>query len=559
MLSFACFGQKNAKGTVDTTYDHGSNITFPELTPQVIDNLDLLGRIWGFLKYHHPTIAKGQYNWDYELFRMLPSYLQQTNTQQRDAYLVKWILHYGKIPTNKSITPVDSTAFIKPDLAWINSEQLSPKLYNLLTKIYQNRYQGNKYYVTANPFGARNAKFTHENPYSNMYYPDAGYRLLTVYRYWNMLQYFFPYKYLTDTDWNDVMKESIPILLKAQDTVSYISAVKQMIAKCDDSHAVVYSESMRYTLMYNRPPFNVRFLRNDTLVIDSYRNPEKIDENGPHIGDVITHINHQPISRLIDSLKPFFSASNYIGKLNDISDIIVCQNEPSVNLTFITEGKTKNASIPLYSFYDLDYSMKTDSICYKLLDNNIGYISMDDITNKYLNTIKDTIKGTKGLIIDMREYPHEFVQYNLFAFLSDSSTDFCRITSPSLKNPGEFAFENPIITPAKEGEGYKGQVVILINEQSGSQSEFATMLYRKIKNSIVLGSNSVGADGDVTKVELPGGICTYFSGLGIYYPDGSETQRIGIVPDIYGYPTVKGIREGRDELLEKAIEIIKNS
>ena len=46
------------------------------------------------------------------------------------------------------------------------------------------------------------------------------------------------------------------------------------------------------------------------------------------------------------------------------------------------------------------------------------------------------------------------------------------------------------------------------------------------------------------------------SGIGVYYPDGKETQRIGIIPDIEIKPTIKGIREGRDELLEKAISII---
>ena len=44
--------------------------------------------------------------------------------------------------------------------------------------------------------------------------------------------------------------------------------------------------------------------------------------------------------------------------------------------------------------------------------------------------------------------------------------------------------------------------------------------------------------------------------IGVYYPDGKETQRIGIVPDIEIKPTIAGIRSGRDELLEKAIELI---
>jgi len=82
------------------------------------------------------------------------------------------------------------------------------------------------------------------------------------------------------------------------------------------------------------------------------------------------------------------------------------------------------------------------------------------------------------------------------------------------------------------------------------------MFYRTITNTVVIGTNSAGADGNVSRLELPGGIQTMFSGIGIYYPDGTETQRIGIVPDIYVWPTVQGVREGRDEVLEKALEIL---
>ncbi len=59
-----------------------------------------------------------------------------------------------------------------------------------------------------------------------------------------------------------------------------------------------------------------------------------------------------------------------------------------------------------------------------------------------------------------------------------------------------------------------------------------------------------------TEFYIPGKICLMITGIGVYYPDGGETQRIGIVPDIEIRPTIKGIKEGRDELLEKAIEII---
>ena len=72
---------KEGTAISDKEFDSGSKINFPALSEKTIEDLELLGKIWGFLKYHHPVIAKGNYNWDYELFRILPIYL--TNSCKR--------------------------------------------------------------------------------------------------------------------------------------------------------------------------------------------------------------------------------------------------------------------------------------------------------------------------------------------------------------------------------------------------------------------------------------------------------------------------------------------
>ncbi|MFM7894809.1 MAG: S41 family peptidase, partial [Flavobacterium sp.] len=89
-------------------------------------------------------------------------------------------------------------------------------------------------------------------------------------------------------------------------------------------------------------------------------------------------------------------------------------------------------------------------------------------------------------------------------------------------------------------------------------AEYTTMALRVAPNAIVLGSTTAGADGNVSGIILPGNIFTYISGIGVLTPSGSETQRIGIVPDIEIEPTINGIRAGKDEVLEKAIELINN-
>lgn len=552
ILSFAQTPSNKANKLQDTTFDHGSNIVFPEMTPQLVDNLELLGRVWGFLKYHHPSISKGAYNWDYELFRMLPGYLQVTDNKQRDAYLAKWILHYGKIPVNKNVTPVDSNAFLKPDLAWINPETLSPKLYKTLMKVYQNRNNG-YYYVSYNSLWVKNAQFKHENDYDEMEYPDAGFRLLALYRYWNMVYYFFPDLYLADADWNTVMKNHISSFLSAEDKTTYWRAIKRLIAQIDDTHGVMWSMNSKQALNYYRTPFIVRFLKNDTLVVSDYWDSEKIDSTGPHIGDIITHIDGKPVSHYIDSLAPYFSASNHRAKVRNMSWEICNGYKPSVSIAYLSDGTPKEATIIRYNFEEMPANTKTDSICYKLLRDSIGYVSMDDITKEWVERIADTLHTTKGLILDLREYPNEGINYKFYSVLSDKSRPFFKATCPDMSNPGAFGWTKPGYT-GKGKQAYNGKIAILISEQSQSHAEFCTMMYRTLPNSIVIGNTTSGADGDVVGILFPGGVCSYFSGLGIYYPDGKETQRVGIIPDIYVWPTVQGIREGRDELLEKALE-----
>jgi len=97
---------------------------------------------------------------------------------------------------------------------------------------------------------------------------------------------------------------------------------------------------------------------------------------------------------------------------------------------------------------------------------------------------------------------------------------------------------------------------MIVNELSQSQAEYTAMAFRAGINTTIIGSTTAGADGNVSTIMLPGGLRTMISGIGVYYPDGTETQRIGIVPDIEIHPTVEGIRNGRDELLEKAIDLI---
>lgn len=546
------------KANLDKAFDAGSNVQFPELNDALIANLELLGRIWGFLKYHHPEVGKGNYNWDYELFRLLPNYLKITKASERDQMLLKWIEQYGPIAKCKKCKPVAPDAFLKPDLSWIKNGQLDSKLEKKLLELYQNRHQGEHFYIRmAENVG--NPEFLNENQYAEMAYPDAGFRLLALYKYWNIIHYFFPYKHLTDKNWNDALKTYIPGFLHAKNELEYELAAVQLIGDVQDTHANIWrgNEKMEEAKGRYYPPVHVQFIE-DKLVVTDYYNPELKPVAELEIGDAITYINGKTTKSLVDSLKRYYPASNDAARGRDMATDLLRSNHQKINIHYIFDGQQKEKELALYERDSLKiyrWYKKDDERSFKLLDGNIGYVTLKSIKEDDIAELKEAFKNTKGIIIDIRNYPSTFVPFSLGSFFVSSSTPFVKFTNGNVDHPGEFTFTEAIEIP-QASETYRGKLVVLVNELSQSQAEYTAMAFRAGDNTTIIGSTTAGADGNISAILLPGGLRTVISGIGVYYPDGKETQRIGIVPDIVVKPTINGIKAGKDELLEKAIEVI---
>lgn len=160
-------------------------------------------------------------------------------------------------------------------------------------------------------------------------------------------------------------------------------------------------------------------------------------------------------------------------------------------------------------------------------------------------------------MIDLRTYPTQFVVYEIGNFLLPKPEQFATFSTTTTILPGEYMMKAGSPIGINNKNYYKGKIAILVNETSVSRSEFFTMAFQKAPKAKVFGSQTAGADGDVSYFMFPGNIPTTITGIGVYYPDGKETQRIGIVPDVEVKPTVEGIRAQKDEVLEKALEWIK--
>lgn len=552
--------KKEYKADNDKEFDNGSKIESIKISEEKVNDLQLLGLVWGFLKYYHPNIAKGDFNWDYELFRILPKIIQSQNLRDRDNILINWVKNLGEFDLADESKKIEGDIKIKPDLDWIANSNLSAGLKSQLTKIKNGKRTLKNYYIDLMG-GVGNPKFKNELAYSEMNYPDAGYRLLSLYRYWNIIQYFFPYKNLIEEDWKNVLKDLIPKFINASNEIEYKLAVLELMARVHDTHSNIWgsNESLNNYRGKYYAPVEIRFIENKAIVADFY-DEELGKKSGLQIGDVISTINKKTIEEIVKEKLKYTPASNYPTQLRDIAGNLLRTNESTIKIEFSRNGKTHLSEIKTYSTDKINIYKRYQNkdTCFKFINPDIAYLYPGTIKNNYLPDIMSAVKNTKGLIIDLRCYPSEFIVFSLGEYLLPDSTAFVKFSMGSITEPGTFTMTgNNLKVGEKNNDYYKGKVIILINENTQSSAEYHTMAFRTAPKATVIGSTTAGADGNVSQFSLPGGITTMISGIGIYYPDYRETQRVGIVPDIEVKPTIKGIKEGRDEVLEKAIEVAK--
>jgi C-terminal processing protease CtpA/Prc len=543
----------------DREFDGGSRISVRELTQTQIQNLAALGRVWGFLKYYHPRVISGQRHWDYELFRVLPAVLAAPDRARANAVLLRWIQSLGSVEPCENCAKMSANDLqFGPDLDWIGqSAVLGSELAASMQAIRGSQRTEKQFYVSQVP-SIGNPRFEHELAYANVKLPDSGFQLLALFRFWNIVEYWSPYRDLLGTQWNDVLPEFIPRFALAKDADSYKREVLALLTKFGDGHANLWGNlDVRPPVGGCQIPVEVRFVENVPVIV-GLRSPAASDSPELKYGDVITELDGTPITKLLESWAPYYAASNEAARRLAFglfmtrgecggAEIGIRRESQELKLKVKRVAPEKNASWKIT--HDLP------GPAFRLLSKDVAYLKLSSVKADEAAHYVESAAGAKGLIIDIRNYPSEFMVFALGSLLVDAETSFVRFTQGDLANPGAFHWSPPLfLSPAKPH--YNGKVVILADETSISSAEYTTMAFRAAHGAIVVGSQTAGADGNVSHVPLPGGLQTMISGIGVFYPDKSPTQRIGIVPNVEVHPTIAGIRARRDEVLEEALRQI---
>lgn len=537
---------------------------------EYIRRLEYVCKVWGYLKYFHTGI-NAEKSWDDTLVQTISLVKAARSQSEYRAAMDRLILAAGTVTTATTPAPVVPPQLRLPvDYSWMNNRQmLSAEAISTLAKVQENFRPFQSYYIEPSNVGTPQAR--NENAYPDMWAPNEQYRLLALFRYWNIINYFFPYKDTIGRPWEDVLPELIPHFLTAQTTNEYYAAVRRMSAQINDSHGFVVQNSM-FLNFFGRSsiPCSLRFVEGQTVVFDVPLTPsakERLGLADVRKGDVLLSIDGIPVDTLRKRLTPIVPASNISALNRDINSLLLRGNLGSSVTLKIRRGTrefTITAKRDILGSNEFMSSATIDSPQpWKILANNIGYVDMGRLQRAEVPKMMEDLMKTQGIIFDIRNYPNG-TMYDIGSYLS-SPVPFVRFTSVLPIFPGVFLRGEsgnsreitPLSTPYFIGRAktYQGKTVALIDQETQSHAEFTAMSFRATGMKII-GSQTAGADGNVVTVRLPGDILVYYTSLGVFYPDGKVTQRIGIVPDIPFRPTVAGMQAGRDEVLERGIKEI---
>ncbi|MDR2058347.1 MAG: hypothetical protein LBP83_08750 [Dysgonamonadaceae bacterium] len=156
-----------------------------------------------------------------------------------------------------------------------------------------------------------------------------------------------------------------------------------------------------------------------------------------------------------------------------------------------------------------------------------------------------------------RCYPDNSIMEKMTTHFIPRQNSFCIVTYPDIRFPGMLRYHRSKINWGSD-DCFKGNVIVLVNERTGSFSEYLTMALQQNPKTITVGRATAGSDGNIVRMQFPGNVISWHSGVGIYYPDFTPTQRTGIKIDHIVEPDIESVSKGIDVALDKAKSLAKN-
>lgn len=367
---------------------------------------------------------------------------------------------------------------------------------------------------------------------------------------WNVFRHFYPYwaevAAETKVDWDARLSVHLRLAYEAEDADAQQEALETLVADAGDGHGRVNRERRSSG---SRLPLRLRLVEGKVIVSAS-------DTGEVPVGSVVTTIAGVAAAGRVAGRMRLESGSAQWREVRALQALTICRTDAPVPLTLETGIGPRTAMVTCGTG-DPPAEKRPHQV--RELSPGVWYVDLTRAKFADIGPVLPRLAEARGVVVDLRGYPtdsgFQILPYLLAAPEADRWMQVARIVGPfgQLAGYDQFGWD---LQPKAPKVG--GRVVFLTDGRAISYAESVMGYVADRKLGTIVGAATAGANGNVARFVVPGGMTISFTGMRVTRHDGSSTFHLhGIQPDVPAAPTVAGVRAGRDEVLERGLAVIE--
>ncbi|HWU76399.1 MAG TPA: S41 family peptidase [Rhodanobacter sp.] len=391
--------------------------------------------------------------------------------------------------------------------------------------------------------------------------------------FWSEVKYnFVHFDHVPRLDWDQAYLDFLPQVIAARDTQAYYEVLMRLAPLLHDGHTNIYPPKALQDKFYARPPMRTALVDGKVLVTGVFS--PTLAKQGIHPGDEIRQIDGIEVHRYAsERVAPYESSST--PQDADVRaygyGLLAGDKARPLHLSLRdATGATRDVTVSRGAYPD---AKSPASFTFRMLPGHIAYLSLDHFESeagvKVFERHLPQILRARGLILDVRRngggsslYGGEILSYLTDRPIPTETSRELRV-DPVSRGQGDLRLEwrllpdsgQPYVKQRKSV--FHGPVAVLIGPQTFSAAEDFVVSYDAMKRGLLVGTTTGGSTGQPLMIDLPGGGSARICVKRDSYPDGHEFVGTGIAPDLAVAPDVADIRAGRDPVLARAMEALR--
>ncbi len=403
-------------------------------------------------------------------------------------------------------------------------------------------------------------------------YPYMGSRVLAGARIWSAMRARHAHRDLYDDDIDDVFERALPRLESARYSTEYAATLVSFASSFDDAQVSVRGATVDTVQGIATVPFRVRWVDGRAVISDVIADSVSLALD-LRVGQEVVAADGYPLPAWMQERRRAVSAPNEWSRQHQLMTLLArgAVGGTLFRLRDVT-GRERQLNIPRRAEYtalqpQVERPAQPASLA---LPNGIAYLDVNRLTEQTVDAELARHRSARAWVLDLRgaladssrvgaavvqavrERPVAVVARELHRYQSAPCLTLS-LREQAAQCPDEREVRSRVVRGDTAGH-FAGRLVALVDERTSGAMERLALTLEASTDITFIGSSTAGSPAETVSVPLPGKLTLSVPAAELRRSDGSQGQRVGISPLVDARLTLRNVRNGTDDVLQRAQE-----